>query len=174
VDAPGALEARERYFHVYGATVVGLQLHHGVDARDFLGYVHDVDYGVLTPDPDLVALMGALPGRRIVFTNGGGGHAERVIDCLGLSRVVDAVFDIEDAQFAPKPQLLSYERLIAACHIEPARAILIEDTLRNLEPAHDLGFSTALVGSVHPEPRPSYVHHWAHDVKGLLRDMAEK
>ena len=32
-----------------------------------------------------------------------------------------------------------------------------------------MGFTTALVGAVHPEPRPAYVDHWAPDVKALLR-----
>jgi putative hydrolase of the HAD superfamily len=63
----------------------------------------------------------------------------------------------------------SYERLIAHCRIDPPETLLIEDTLRNLEPAHALGFTTALVGAVHPEPRPAYVDHWARDVKELLR-----
>jgi hypothetical protein len=32
-----------------------------------------------------------------------------------------------------------------------------------------MGFATALVGPVHPEPRPAYVQHYAHDVHTLLR-----
>jgi putative hydrolase of the HAD superfamily len=38
-----ALAVRERYFHQYGATVVGLAEHHGVDAHDFLADVHNAD-----------------------------------------------------------------------------------------------------------------------------------
>jgi hypothetical protein len=47
--------------------------------------------------------------------------------------------------------------------------VLIEDTLRNLAPAHAMGFTTALIGADCPEPRPAYVDHWTHDVKALLR-----
>ncbi len=169
VDADEALVLRERYFHLYGATVVGLRQHHDIDAHDFMAYVHDVAYDVLERDAELESLIGDLPGRKIVFTNGGGGHAERTLERLGLSRVIDAVFDLEDAGFAPKPQRIAYERLNAVCGIDPRAAMFVEDTLRNLEPAHELGFTTALVGAVHPEPRPAYVHHWAHDVKALLR-----
>ncbi|MEQ1708970.1 MAG: pyrimidine 5'-nucleotidase [Terricaulis sp.] len=166
-----ALVLREHYFHQYGATVVGLAAHHSVDAHDFLADVHDVDYSVLAADPELGALIAALPGRKIIFTNGGGGHAERALSRLGFTDIFDAVFDIEAAGLAPKPQRQAYERLIARFNIAPARALLIEDTLRNLEPAHDLGFATALVGPVHPAPRPAYVHHWAEDVKTLLREL---
>jgi putative hydrolase of the HAD superfamily len=169
LDTHGALEIRERYFHQYGATVVGLMRHHDVDARDFLLDVHQADHSVLEADAELRALIERLPGRKIIFTNGGGGHAERVLESLKLDGLFDAVFDIETADLTPKPQRACYERLLAHCGIEAAGAILIEDTLQNLEPAHALGFATALVGVVHPEPRPAYVDHWAGDVKALLR-----
>ncbi len=169
VEPSVAFDLRERYFHLFGATVVGLSKHHGVDQRDFMAHVHDVDYSVLAPDPELAAMVAALPGRKFIHTNGGGGHAQRALAALGLDAVFDAVFDLEDADFSPKPQPLSYRRLIEAYSIDPSRALFVEDTLRNLEPAHELGFATALVGVVHPEPRPPYVHHWASDVKTLLR-----
>ena len=81
----------------------------------------------------------------------------------------DSVFDIETAELTPKPQRACYERLMAHCGFEADGALLVEDTLHNLEPAHDMGFATALVGVVHPQPRPAYVDHWAPDVKALLR-----
>jgi putative hydrolase of the HAD superfamily len=169
LDTAGALEIRERYFHQYGATVVGLVRHHDTDARDFLLDVHEADHSVLEPDDELRALIAALPGRRIIFTNGGGGHAQRVLESLRLSTLFEGVFDIEDAQLTPKPQRRCYETLLERYGIDAAEAILVEDTLRNLEPAHDLGFTTALVGAVHPAPLPPYVDHHAEDVKALLR-----
>lgn len=171
LDEAAALEIRERYFHDYGATVVGLVRHHGVDARDFLENVHTADHSVLSADPELRTLIGRLPGRRIIFTNGGGGHAERVLERLNLADLFDTVLDIEACGLFPKPQRESYERVLAATGIEAKSSILIEDTMRNLEPAHDMGFATALVGLVHPEPRPPYVDHWAPDAKALLREL---
>jgi putative hydrolase of the HAD superfamily len=171
VDNAEALRLRERYFHEYGATVVGLMRHHGVDARDFMRGVHDADYSLLQPDPDLVALIEALPGRKMIFTNGGGGHGQRALKALGLDHVFDAVFDLDAADYVPKPQPEAYRRLMRTLAVEAGRAMLIEDTMKNLQPAHELGFATALVGPVHPEPRPAYVHHWASDVHALLRDF---
>src|SRR5262245_58146298 len=69
VDRAEALSLRERYFHKYGATVVGLARHHGVDPHDFLEDVHIADQSVLTPDPELRALIARLPGRRVIYTN---------------------------------------------------------------------------------------------------------
>lgn len=169
VDEAEALRLRESYFHEYGATIVGLMRHHGIEARDFLLNVHDADHGVLEADAELRALLERLPGRRIIFTNGGGGHAERVLTSLKLDGLFDTVFDIETADLVPKPQRACYERLMTQAAFDARGAILVEDTMKNLEPAHDLGFVTALVGDVHPEPRPAYVDHWAPDVKALLR-----
>lgn len=169
VDDSEALRLREKYFHEYGATIVGLVRHHGVDARDFLADVHEADHSVLVVDSELRELIAGLPGQRIVFTNGGGGHPERVLESLGLASCFDGIFDIEAAHLAPKPQRESYERLVSRFGIDPKRSVLIEDTMRNLEPAHAIGFTTALIGPVRPEPRPAYVDHWARDVKELLR-----
>ena len=173
LDEGGAAEVRERYFLRYGATVAGLARHHGVDAAAFLAEVHDVALGGLTLDQELNALIARLPGRKIVFTNGGGGYPQRVLAQLGLAPFIDAVCDIQNAGLAPKPERQAYARLVARCGIEPRRAVLVEDTMRNLAPAHEMGFVTALVGVVHPEPRPAYVDYWARDLKALLREALQ-
>ena len=169
VDASLAVELRERYFHQYGATITGLVKHHGTDASDYLYDVHLADHSVLSADTELRDHITRLPGRRIIHTNGGGGHAERVLESLKLADLFDDIFDIGHAELVPKPQREAFDRLIARVSIDPRRSMLIEDTMRNLEPAFEMGFSTALVGAVHPDPRPAYVQHWAHDVKDLLR-----
>jgi putative hydrolase of the HAD superfamily len=163
-----ALEIRESLFHQHGATVVGLMRDHGVDAHDFIADVHAVDYSVLTPDPELASLIAALPGRKIIFTNGSEAHAANVLKHLHCE-VFDDVFAIETAEFAPKPQRASYERLIAAHGLDARASVLFEDTMRNLEPAHELGFATVLFGDVHPDPLPAYVDHWTRDLKNFLR-----
>lgn len=157
---------RERYFDDYGATVVGLSRHHAMDAHDFLAQVHDVDYSVLDPDPELGALIEQLPGRKIVFTNGGGGHGQRALAQLAIEHCFELVFDIEAAGFAPKPQQAAYERLIAACGLDPSKSVLIEDSARNLEPARRLGFTTVLIGENAP-----HAHHTAPDAKAFLRSV---
>jgi putative hydrolase of the HAD superfamily len=173
VETDAALELRERYFHEYGASIVGLVRHHAIDAADFLRDVHDADHSVLMIDPELRSLIEALPGRRIIHTNGGGGHAERVLASLGLGDLFDAVFDIESAALTPKPLRESYERLVQTCGFNPRAAVLIEDSLRNLPEAHAMGFTTALIGAEVREPRPLFVDYAAHDLKLLLRDWID-
>jgi putative hydrolase of the HAD superfamily len=167
IGAEEATVLRERYFDDYGATVAGLSRHHAMDAHDFLARVHDVDYSMLDPDPELGALIEQLPGRKIVFTNGGGGHGQRALTQLAIAHCFEVVFDIEAAGLAPKPQRAAYERLITVCGIDPKRSALIEDSPRNLEPAHALGFATALIG----DGDPRHAHFTAPDVKAFLRTV---
>jgi putative hydrolase of the HAD superfamily len=120
---------------------------------------------VLDPDPELGALIERLPGRRIVFTNGGGGHGQRALAQLAVAHCFELVFDIEAAGLAPKPQQEAYRRLIAACGVDPSRSVLIEDSARNLEPALALGFTTVLVGGDHG----AHADYATPDVKTFLR-----
>lgn len=169
VDEDEAHRLRELYFHSHGATVAGLAQEHGLDASAFLHDVHQVDYSVLKPDPELAALIAALPGRRLVFTNGGGGHGQRALESLALRGLFERVFDIESSGITPKPQRAAYERLIAACGIDPRESAIIEDSPRNLEPAHALGFTTALVGEAAAGAKPAYVDYASVELKDLLR-----
>ena len=41
----------------HGTTLAGLMKEHGVEPRDFLDYVHDIDFARLTADPRVVAAL---------------------------------------------------------------------------------------------------------------------
>jgi len=172
VDAETALDLREDYFHRYGATLSGLIKHHGVDGRDFLDYVHDVDLSVVDPDPELAELISALPGQRLVFTNGARTYAERITTRMGLANLFHDLFDIEAAGFIPKPQRGSFDALIARHNLDPAACLFFEDSARNLETAHRLGFRTVLIDA---EWRPGetieeHIHHASDCIKRFLRE----
>src|ERR1700749_2933803 len=72
-------------YRAHGTTLNGLMREHGVDAEDYLAYVHDIDLGDLAPDRRLVGAVAALPGRRFVFTNGCRVHAARILDRIGMT-----------------------------------------------------------------------------------------
>jgi putative hydrolase of the HAD superfamily len=147
VSAAEALALRERYFHQYGATLVGLVRHHGADAADFIASVHDVPVDVVPPDPELARLIGALPGRRFVFTNGGRDYARRILARLGVEGAFERVVAMEDVDLQPKPAPAAFRRLMALGGFEASRAVMFEDHLLNLETAAALGFATVLVGA---------------------------
>ena len=53
---------RRHYYQTYGTTMRGLQIHHAVDADEYLSYVHDLDLEqYLHPDTGLRDMLSSLP-----------------------------------------------------------------------------------------------------------------
>ncbi len=138
---------QKRYYADYGTTLSGLMHRHAIDPKDFLDAVHDIDLSVLPDLPDLRAAIENLPGRKLVYTNGSRGHADRVVGQMGLTHLFDGHFGIEDSAYIPKPKAESYSAFLTHHDVDPNRAAFFEDLPRNLIPAKALGFTTVLVHS---------------------------
>lgn len=150
LDPDQAFAVQKRYFREYGTTLRGLMTHHGVDPHAFLDHVHAIDLGPVVPAPRLEAALARLPGRKIVFTNADSGHARRVLERIGVGHHFDAVFDIVDADFVPKPDPAIYDKLVARHRLDPGRTVMVEDIARNLVPAAALGMTTVWLRSDSP------------------------
>lgn len=174
LSAPDALALQKSYYRDHGTTLNGLMHHHGVDPEEFLDFVHEVDLGVLTPDPRLAAGLARLPGRRFVFTNGCRNYASRVLRRLELEDLFDDLWDIRTIDYRPKPDLRSYARVIDDNAIVPARAAMFEDVARNLVPAHELGLTTVLLrnGSVWSKQGPEHPKLEAHHIHYEIEDLS--
>lgn len=144
-----AFKVQHGYWHDYGTTLNGLMVNHKIPASDFLDFVHDIDHSVLKPNPVLAGHIAALEGERIIYTNGSVRHAENVLAGLGLDHLFTEIFDIAAADFTPKPQRASFDRFIKRHAINPSRAVMFEDSARNLETAAGIGFATVLVRAPH-------------------------
>jgi putative hydrolase of the HAD superfamily len=140
-----ALAVQKTYFREHGTTMRGLMTVDKIDPHEFLAYVHDIDLGCVPPDPVLSTALQALPGRKIVHTNGSVGHAERLLSHLDIAGSFCGVVDIVDAGFEPKPALAGYHELLRRHDVRPQTALMIEDMARNLVPAAALGMTTAWV-----------------------------
>ncbi len=172
VDQAEAQRIQKRYFLEHGTTLAGLMADHGVDPHHYLDYVHRLDLSALPPSPALDAALGRLPGRKLVYTNGSVGHAERVMDRLGIRGRFEAIFDIVAGGFVPKPREPSYHRMIERHGIDPTRSAMIEDLPRNLAPAAALGMTTVLVRTGAPWAQDGagahYIHHVTDDLVAWL------
>ena len=158
VDRAAADHLRHRYWRDHGTTLAGLMRHHGVDPGPYLEEVHEIDFSVLTPDPALAAAIAALPGRRIVYTNGTEPYARRVIAHRGLDGVFDAVYGVEHAGLIPKPERAAFETVFALDGLDPRRSAMFEDDPRNLRVPHELGMRTVHVAPA-AEAAPFIEHH---------------
>jgi putative hydrolase of the HAD superfamily len=152
---------QKRYLDQHGLTLKGLMLNYGVDPHEYHAMFADVSLEALARDADLIAAIERLPGRRLIFTNADAGHATRVMDHLGLAALFGDVFHIESAGFAPKPDPIAFERLIAAHALRSRTTAFFEDRALNLEPAAALGMTTVLVGPDAASNTDPFVDHRA-------------
>ena len=157
---------RRGWWEKHGTSLAGLMADHGIDPAPFLSDVHDVDLSVLEPDPDLRAAIAALPGRRIVHTNGTAPYAGRVLAARGLAGIWDAVHGVEDAGHVSKPDRAAYDAVAAADGYDPGRAAMFEDTARNLVVPHALGTVTIHVAAARAEG--GHIDHHTDDLAGFL------
>ena len=166
VDRAEADRLRRHYWLTYGTTLAGLMEEHGVDPGPYLTEVHDIDFSVLEPDPDLRAAIARLPGKRIVYTNGCAPYAERVLKARGLSGLFDAVYGVEHAGFHPKPRESAFRTVFALAKVEAAQGAMFEDDPRNLAAPHAMGMRTVHVADL-AEPA-DHIHHHTDDLTGFV------
>ncbi len=152
LDHSGAHALRRRFLDRHGTTLKGLMIEYGLAPERFLDYVHDIDLSTVAEDVELGEAIAALPGRKLIFTNGTKSHAERVLCRLGLGAHFAAIHDIVACDYTPKPDPAAYAGFVMKYEIDPARAAMIEDMARNLPPAAALGMTTIWVkGGPHSE-----------------------
>ncbi len=151
----------------HGTTLRGLMNTRGIDPHDYLAWEHTIDYSVLRPDPVLTAALGALPGRKLLFTNGSAYHADQALPRLGLDGLFDGVYDILAGQLVPKPYPESYQRFVEQFAVVPERAVFCDDLAVNLEVPEQLGMSTVWVSgepvagaSAYEELGPGRLRAW--------------
>lgn len=171
-----AFMLQKKYYHEHGTSLRGLMMHHGVEPDVFLDYVHDIDHSILPANPALEAALAALPGRKLVYTNGSTYHAEQTLKRLGIDAHFSEIFDIKASRYIPKPDPGAYADFIAKHVIAPTRAAMFEDLPRNLKPAADLGMTAVWVR--HPETRllpgeaTDHCHYVTDDLTAWLGDAA--
>jgi len=169
VDRAEADRLRHRYWVEHGTTLAGLMREHDLDPGPYLDHVHDIPLDRLEPDAGLAARIRALPGRKIVYTNGCAPYAERVLARRGLDGIFDAVFGVEHAGFRPKPERAAFDAVFAQGGVAPLRAAIFEDDPRNLAEPHAMGMRT-----VHVAPQRAagaHIHHHTDDLAGFLAQL---
>ncbi len=147
LDESSADGLRREYWLRYGATLIGLMRHHGVDPHHFLAETHRFPEleRMVVGGRELRWLMKRLPGSKIVFSNSPAHYSAAVLRLLGIDSFFDDVFSIERTGFHPKPDAQGFYRLIRRHRLDPARCVMVEDSLDNLRTAKRLGMKTVWV-----------------------------
>ena len=177
-----AVALRNRYWLRYGATLTGLQRHHGIKSAHFLSETHHLpglEAHLHGHAHDLAALR-RLPGRKFLMTNAPRGYAERVLASVGLSGVFEGLICIEDMSFfgqsRPKPDARMFRIVLARLRLPLARCVLVEDTLIHQKSARGLGLRTVWMqrwlrqaGAARLHRKPVYVSRRVRSLAALLR-----
>jgi putative hydrolase of the HAD superfamily len=168
VSDPEAQRLRTALWQAHGTTLRGLTVEHGIEPGDYFEHVYGVDLSdLLQPDPELRALLGRLPQRKVVFTNAPRVHARQVLGLLDLADAVDDVIAIEDLGLVPKPAPAAYVTALERIGARPERCCFVDDTAANVLGAARHGMRGVWIA--HGRPTPS--EPWPHDVIASLCEI---
>ena len=143
VDLKKAKELQTNYFHKYNTSLNGLMIHHEIDPKEFLDFVHDIDLSFLEKDTALRYELENINLRKFVFTNGSQNHVKHITTTLGIDDQFEGIFDIVDAEYHPKPEAKAFDLMIEKFKIDPKETLYIEDIAKNLSIGKDRGTITA-------------------------------
>lgn len=156
-----ANKVRKDYWRRYGATVIGMVRHHGVNPHRFLAMSHDFNVPELVhAETGLFQSLNRLPGRKVLLTNAPLDYARQVLETLKIQHLFEGVWAIDhmhlQGTMKPKPSLALMRQIRAQLGIPAGQIILVEDTLRNLKAARHAGMRT--VHLYHPATPFSAAH----------------
>ena len=90
-------------------------------------------------------MLAALPGRKIVYTNGTEPYARKVLQARQLESEFEGVYGIEHANYRPKPLAEAFKQVFDQANVTPKNSAMFEDDHRNLKVPAQLGMKTVFV-----------------------------
>ena len=73
-----------------------------------------------------------------------------MLEELALADHFEAILDIVDANFIPKPEPKVYQQIVSKYNISCNTTTMVEDILKNLGPAAEMGMTTVWVNTNKP------------------------
>ena len=147
IEREEARKIQKRYLLDNGTTLNGLMTHHNVDPEEYLSFVHDIDFSPIERDEKLISAIQELEGRKLVFTNADKPYATNIMKRLGIHDLFEDIFGIVEGDLKPKPDMAVYEKFVKTYDFDPNKAVMFEDMVRNLKPAHQLGMGTVWINT---------------------------
>ena len=177
VNINEAKNIQRKYYKKHGTTLRGLMDNHGIDPDSFLEEVHKLDYSIVSPNLKLAKNLENLNGKKFIFTNANKKHADIILDKLQITNLFEGIFDIKMANYIPKPEIQTYEKLIETYNINPNKTIMFDDIAKNLVPASKLGFTTVWIDVGHENfsddiaSSKKYLDHQTKDLSNWLSNI---
>jgi len=174
VNINEAIIIQRKYYKKHGTTLRGLMDHHEIDPDFFLNEVHNLDYSIVSPNLKLAKNLENLNGKKFIFTNANKKHADIILGKLQITNLFEGIFDIKMANYIPKPEIQTYEKLIETYNINPNKTIMFDDIAKNLVPASKIGFTTVWIDVGHENfsddiaSSKKYLDHQTKDLSNWL------
>ena len=172
-----AKKLQKKYFIINGTTLRGLMINHKINPNEFLEYVHNINFDIIKPDKKLNNLLNKIPGKKIVFTNADSTYVKKILNKLNLNETFDDIFDIEKADYIPKPDIKTYKKLIKTYGLDVKKTILFDDIPNNLIPASNLGVTTVQIYNKNLDKelngRSKKIDYITYDLKEWLQKWIE-
>ncbi len=143
-------EVRNHYYKTYGTTLRGLVIHHDIEPRAYLDFVHDfpmVDQ--LKPDQNLTDMLNALPYEKVIFTNSDLKHTNRILNILGIRNQFEKIVGIMDVFPYCKPMKEAFDIAFDKFGKKPQECIFVDDSIQNLDQGNAIGLFTILPNAEH-------------------------
>lgn len=155
-----AVKIRKDYLHRFGTTLAGLRSVHGVLPDDYFDFIHEPEhltYPVFSLSK--LEMLRSIRGSKYVFTNGRSDWSRAGISRMGISECFRKVVGLENLGWEGKPSEGAYEKMEEVLLADGVfrsgdslrKIILLDDSLKNLKPAHDRGWTTVWVNADSPE-----------------------
>ena len=177
VNINEAKNIQRKYYRKHGTTLRGLMDNHGIDPDSFLEEVHNLDYSIVSPNLKLAKNLENLNGKKFIFTNANKKHADIILNKLQIANLFEGIFDIKMANYIPKPEIQTYEKLIETYNINPNKTIMFDDIAKNLVPASKIGFTTVWIDVGHENfsddiaSSKKYLDHQTKDLSNWLSNI---
>ncbi len=147
IELAEAKALRRVYYTKYGTTMAGLLSEHPeIDIDAYLDYVHDIDVSrYLAPNPELAAMLDALPAPKMVFTNSIASWAEKVTQQLGIRDRFEGIVDVRAVGYRCKPDAYAFDWVLKTLDLPGPACVMLDDQVSYLSGAVKAGMRTILV-----------------------------
>jgi len=136
IEKTKAKEIQQEYFYKYDTSLNGLMKNYPdlINAKEFLKYVHNINYDCLEEDMELREELLKLDVKRFCATNGSHEHAINCMKKIGIDDLFEGkIMDIVDFKFKPKPNPESLKLMCDKFQIPTnEETVYIEDIAKNL------------------------------------------
>ncbi|GJQ08466.1 hypothetical protein GpartN1_g257.t1 [Galdieria partita] len=145
------LDLQHSLFLEYGTTLKGLQELYAIDPYEYWSYIHwSLDYeSLIQKDSSLRSILQWLPFRKFVFTNADKTHAQKCLQALDIpEEIFEDIIDVVSVGFNNKPDPKSFLAALKIARVDnPSKALLFDDSVRNLRAAKNIGWHVVAVGN---------------------------